>query len=58
MNRESYAYENHENDLFVYAFESIGKQGTIKKMVYFQEISPSFYNLAMSLMPRYRMKPF
>ncbi len=47
MNRESYAYENHENDLLVYAFESIGKQGIIKKMVYFQEISPNFYNLAM-----------
>ena len=47
MNRESYTYENHEKDLLVYAFESIGKQGTIKKMVYFQEISPSFYNLAM-----------
>jgi hypothetical protein len=47
MNKESYSFATLENDSCVYAFESIGKQGAIRKMVYFQEFSPRIYNLAL-----------
>lgn len=47
MNRESYDFEKHEDSTYAYAFLSVGAQGTITKVVYFQEISQKIYNLAM-----------
>ena len=47
MNRESYSFEKHEDSMYAYAFLSVGKQGNITKVVYFQEISQRIYNLAM-----------
>jgi hypothetical protein len=47
VNRESYNFAKYEEGAYAYAFTSVGKQGTITKVVYFQEIGTSLYNLAM-----------
>ena len=47
MNRESYDFAKYEDDAYAYAFLSVGKQGDIVKVVYFQEVSQRLYNLAM-----------
>ncbi len=48
MNKPFYSFEELILEGgYAYTFESVGKQGSITKLVFFQEIEPDLYNLAL-----------